>query len=110
YDFRCSAWDDGMTTKLGYPEGVAVSFSFPRKLSTGRVLVPMQKGVYDAESSSFNHYRDYWSRAYQALAMIGEYSENGDVVLFMSRFGENGTEKDPAGLSKSSCCRYRIEI
>jgi hypothetical protein len=36
--------------------------------------------------------------------------ENGDVVLFMTRFGENGTEQDPAGLSQSNCCRYRIEI
>ena len=74
YDFARSVWHEPVVTKLGYDEGIAVSFCFPITTSTGRLLTPAQKAIVDAEGN-FVHYGEYWSRAYQATCIIGEADE-----------------------------------
>jgi hypothetical protein len=100
YDFDNNLWSEAETTKLGFPEGIATSFSFPINLKTGKILVPIQKGMYDPEKNKFIHYNDYWSRAYQSLAMIGEYTDSGKIDWHAGK-------PNPASLDQS--CRGQCE-
>ncbi len=77
-DFARDAWGEPVAARLGFPEGVGLSFCFPIKTSRGRVLFPAQKPLVD-EAGRFVHHRGYWSRAYEALAIIGEYAADGTL-------------------------------
>jgi hypothetical protein len=78
YDYQGNTWNEPLVIRLGFEEGVAISFSFPIKTSKGRILVPAQKAMID-ENGDFIQRKGCWGRAYQAMMIIGEYQPDGSL-------------------------------
>jgi len=76
---RGDPWRDVRPADLGVAGGVGTSFCRPVKTSRGRILVPAQKPRLDA-AGGFVHHRGYWSRAYEALAILGDYGGDGGLT------------------------------
>ncbi len=78
-DTATGAWSKPIDTTFGYKEGVAVSFSFPIKTATGRLVFPGCKFQIGADGKPV-HYNNCWAPADQSIAIIGEYQKDGTIA------------------------------
>jgi hypothetical protein len=79
FDLRTRTYSEPWESDFGYREGVGISFCFPIKTASGRVLVPAYKFETDA-AGRVRHYRDFGMPVEQALTLVGEYRPDGSLA------------------------------
>ena len=77
YDADSHSCRSAVDTDLGLRGGVAVSFTFPVRLSTGRLLFPAMTMALDDVGRPVSH-PGCWAEKSQSLAVIGERDAGGE--------------------------------
>jgi hypothetical protein len=101
FDSATGRWSEGVETDLGIKEGVAVSFTFPIKTSSKKLLFPACKMVTGEDGKPL-HYPGCWSPAYQALVVIGEYQTDGSISWRASRPVALDLERSTRGFDENT--------
>jgi hypothetical protein len=80
---------------------LAVSFGFPIKTSSGKVLVPAMRTVRDSDGKAI-HYRGCWSPLYECVTLIGEYGDDGALRWSHGEAVRIDAERTSRGLSENA--------
>ena len=78
YDPTGNSWSERKQITVGYEKTPRVSFCFPIKTSSGRIIFPAQTSLTDEHGNPV-HYRGCWSPAGVIVNLLGDYREDGSV-------------------------------
>lgn len=106
YDPEKERWSEPVRETFGLKEGLFTSFSFPLKTRRGRLIFPAQKPVVNARGEYVHYHPDSYSRAYQALVILGDYRADGSVSWRLSE-AVSGT---PGETSRGLCEPTVLEL
>ena len=77
YDPKTRAWSERSELKFPGQRGPAMSFSFPLKTTSGRLLFPGMRKAVDAAGNAV-HFKKGWATVDEMVTVIGEY--RGDEI------------------------------
>lgn len=106
YDVKTGEWEAPQVSDFDVPAGLTVSFSFPIKLSSGQVLVPVQKRRVDKQGQLV-YMPGYWSPQYEALVLIGQRNSSGKFSWQMSKPATIEAEKSSRGLCEPTIAQLK---
>ena len=72
YDPKTRAWSERRELKFPGQRAPAMSFSFPLKTASGRLLFPGQRKTVDASGKAV-HFKKGWATVDEMVTVIGEY-------------------------------------
>ena len=101
YDPATEQWSGLQPLDLTPGRSLAVSFGFPIKTATGRLLVPAMRPMLD-ETGKPVHYRGCWATADEALTLIGEYGSEGSIHWHLGRPVPVDLEQTSRGLNENT--------
>jgi len=78
-----------------------VSFAFPIKTRSGKILFPATKPILDETGKPF-HYKDCWSPVEQPFAIIGENDGNGRLAWKFGAAMPVDAEQNSRGISETA--------
>jgi len=78
YDPISDTWQSRQELEVSQSRSIMVSFAFPIKTSRGRILVPAEQPVLDANGRPL-HYPGCPSPVLQPVTLIGEYDPDGQI-------------------------------
>ncbi len=78
YDPRTLERPKAQTFDFDCTQGIAISFCFPIKTSSGRILLPAMQAQLDENGKNIHH-KDSALIVYQARMVIGEYDDAGVI-------------------------------
>lgn len=97
-----NTWSEQQTLEVGSH----MCFSFPLKLSTGRLLFPGQNWYLDEEGKPY-HYKGCWCPAGVIVHMLGDYQADGTIKWKSSKPLIPDLEKTSRGFYESAVAELR---
>jgi hypothetical protein len=98
YDPKTKKWSE--RKKLSFSGAQpAMSFTFPIKTRTGRLLFPGYAKQLDSDGKPIFH-RQHWAPVHQSVAVIGEYDSTGDIAWRVGQPLSIDPELSSRGLSE----------
>jgi len=101
YDPVSKKWQGETVMPLSLPGGVAISFCFPIKTATGKLLVPAMTMPLD-DSGKAIHYLGCWAPMYVSLTMQGEYQADGSLNFKLGQPVRMDPEKSSRGYDENT--------
>lgn len=92
---------DEQEVDFGRRSGVSVSFTFPIKTKTGRLVVPVFSAQTDA-TDAFVHHPISKTNIYEAYMMLGDTQSDGSVKWTLSAAIRADDERSTRGFSEST--------
>ena len=101
YDARAGAWLPRQDLNLSPGRSIAVSFCFPIKTSSGRLLVPAMRQVL-GDGGRPVHYRGCWAPMHESLTLIGDEQPDGSMRWTLGRPVRVDPEKSSRGFDENT--------
>lgn len=95
-------WPKPLESDFGFSEGIGISFSFPIKTASGKILVPFMKEQVDQNGSTVKGPQG--NIMYQTGTIIGEYSPDGSISWKAGTPRSISADLSTRGLSESALC------
>lgn len=106
YDPALNKWSDLTPLEFDHPYGVAVSFCFPIKTSTGRLVFPAQTHLRSDDGKPL-HYKGCWSPAGVVMHVLGDHQSDGSVEWKLSSPVVPDLEKTSRGFYEPAIAEIR---
>jgi len=106
YDPRTDTWRGEQVISHGLPGGLGISFCFPIKTRTGRIIVPAYSLLTD-DAGQARHYRDWPPALETSLAIRGEYRPDGGIEWECGQTVSVDPEKTSRGYSENAIAELR---
>jgi arylsulfatase A-like enzyme len=78
YDTASGAWSERSELRFPGERCPAMSFSFPIKTASGRLLFPGMRKAVDASGKAV-HYKGCWAPVDEVVTVMGEYDSRGEI-------------------------------
>ncbi|MCE5238772.1 glycoside hydrolase [bacterium] len=101
YDPATGAWRGEEVIPHDLPGGLQISFCFPLKTRSGKLLVPAMTILRDAEGNA-RHYPGHWAPLETSFTLIGEPESGGGVRWIVGRPVEVDPEQSSRGFSENA--------
>lgn len=101
YDPTNDTWSGLQPLDLTPGRYLAMSFSFPVKTSTNRLLFPAMRPLLDDQGNPI-HYKDCWATADESLTVVGEYEQDGTIRWSLGQPAPVDLEKTSRGLDENT--------
>jgi len=101
YDPAMGAWRGEEVIPHELPGGLQISFCFPLKTRSGKLLVPAMTILRDAEGNA-RHYPGCWAPLETSFTLIGEAESGGGVRWTVGRPVEVDPEQSSRGFSENA--------
>jgi hypothetical protein len=105
YDQTTGQWRGEEPLPLDLPGGLAISFCFPIKTRSGKLLVPAMTMPLD-DSGQPIHYPGCWAPMYASLTVIGQYRADGSLSWSCGQ----PVSVDPEQTSRGHCENTLAEL
>ena len=94
-------WRGEEVLPFDLPGGLAISFCFPIKIKSGKLLVPAMTTPLD-EAGKPIHYKGCWAPLHAPLTLIGQYQADGELSWEMGEAVHTDPEKSSRGFSENT--------
>jgi hypothetical protein len=106
YDPAADRWQDRRPLNLSPGRSIAVSFTFPLKLSGGRLLFPAMRPTIDANNRHI-YYPGCWAPVDEALQIIGDRLADGTIAWQLGEPIRISPEISSRGLDENAIAELR---
>jgi hypothetical protein len=101
YDTAKRKWTERRTLEFPGQRTPAMSFSFPIKTASGRLLFPGMRKVVDAAGKAV-HYKDCWAPVDEAVVVIGAWTATGALEWKLGSSLNIAPEQSSRGLDENA--------
>lgn len=101
YDTRRRKWTERRELKFPGQRTPAMSFSFPIKARSGRLLFPGMRKTVDAEGKAI-HFGKTWAPVDEVVTVIGEYGPRGELTWRLGQPLNIAPELSSRGLDENT--------
>lgn len=101
FDARKRSWAKRKEISFPGQRSPAVSFSFPIKTRSGRLLFPAMRKVVDADGKPV-HYRSSSHTVDELVTLIGEYLKNGEIKWHLGKPLQISPDESSRGLDENT--------
>jgi hypothetical protein len=101
YDPKTRKWSERRELNFPGQRSPAMSFSFPLKTRSGRLLFPGMRKTVDASGKAL-HYKDVWAPVDEVVTVIGEYTPKGEISWHLGKPLNISPEISSRGLDENA--------
>jgi hypothetical protein len=102
YDPKTQKWENIDATNFGF-QRIAVSFGFPIRISSGKILVPVQNEMMD-ENGNCVQVSGAWSNVFEPRVLIGQYDGKQKLIWEISKSPHVDQTRTSRGLFEPTLC------
>jgi len=103
YDPKVHAWSERRELEFPGQRTPAMSFSFPIKTATGRLLFPGMRKTIDATGKAV-HFRQNWATVDEMVTVIGDYRA-GEITWHLGKPLNIAPELSSRGFDENALCQ-----
>ncbi|MEO7676739.1 MAG: sialidase family protein, partial [Verrucomicrobiota bacterium] len=101
YDPLKRKWTERRDLKFPGKRTPAMSFSFPLKTESGRLLFPGMRKTLDASGKAF-HYKNTWAPIDEMVTVIGEWTRGNEIAFHLGQPLRIEPERSSRGLDENT--------
>jgi hypothetical protein len=101
YDAKTRRWSERHELKFPGQRSPAMSFSFPIKTASGRLLFPGMRKTVDSAGKPI-HFQNVWAPVDEVVTLIGEYGPGGEIHWRLGKPLRIAPEKSSRGIDENA--------